>query len=108
VVNVRPADTSSIDSMNFVWSRSPPISLLYESPRYACFVARHESTLKPLLGLVYSGHFPRRLRDPALAIYGTNLYPELCTVRKWTGFAGSFSSFCRSFRMWLSTVRVDG
>ena len=33
---------------------------------------------------------------------------ELKHLRKCTGFAGSFSSFWRSFRMWLSTVRVEG
>src|ERR1700730_3855739 len=38
----------------------------------------------------------------------TNLYPIPCTVRKCTGLEGSFSSFWRSLRMWLSTVRVDG
>ena len=38
----------------------------------------------------------------------TNLYPMPCTVRKCTGLDGSLSSFCRSLRMWLSTVRVEG
>src|SRR5579859_1350216 len=39
---------------------------------------------------------------------GWNLYPAPCTVRKWRGLAGSSSSFCRSLRIWLSTLRVVG
>ncbi len=40
--------------------------------------------------------------------YGTNLYPTPCTVKRCLGFAESDSSFCLSFRIRLSTVRVVG
>ena len=49
-----------------------------------------------------------RVREQDSLRQRTNLYPMPCTVRKRTGLDGSLSSFWRSLRMWLSTVRVEG
>ena len=65
--------------------------------------ARHKG--RGRLGLV---GFRHGFRGSVRASQRTNLYPIPCTVRKCTGLAGSLSSFCRSLRMWLSTVRVEG
>jgi len=47
-------------------------------------------------------HLPVALekrKNLPLHVCCTNLYPIPWTVLKWTGFAGSVSSFCRSLRI---------